>query len=156
MAFALDGFGAPVLASGIVDQASPELLDLLLSTWAGPLVIDADALNLLAGRVDHHHGQPRARLGLPDQALDAVGSQDPEQLRTDRNRVAEFLRVGRVGLFYQTADGAETGYWDRDKKDWTADGGYAEGVTEGLKVAKKQASPNLLIVPMQAAANGGQ
>jgi len=69
------------------------------------------------------------------------------------DKEVDFLRVGRVGLFYQTADGAETGYWDREKKDWTADGSYAEGVTEGLKVAKKQASPNLLIVPIQAAAS---
>lgn len=69
------------------------------------------------------------------------------------DKEVDFLRVGRVGLFYQTPDGQETGYWDRDKKDWTADGGYAEGVAEGLKVAKKQTSPNLLIVPIQAAAS---
>ncbi|MDM4772569.1 DUF3450 domain-containing protein [Solimonas sp. SE-A11] len=69
------------------------------------------------------------------------------------DKEVDFLRVGRVGLFYQTPDGKETGYWDREKKDWVADGGYAEGVTEGLKVAKKQTSPNLLIVPIQAAAS---
>ncbi len=69
------------------------------------------------------------------------------------DKEVDFLRVGRVGLFYQTPDGADTGYWDREKKDWVADGGYAEGVTEGLKVAKKQTSPNLLIVPVQAAAS---
>ncbi|HEY0914765.1 MAG TPA: DUF3450 domain-containing protein [Solimonas sp.] len=69
------------------------------------------------------------------------------------DKEVDFLRVGRVGLFYQTPDGKDTGYWDREKKDWVADGGYAEGVTEGLKVAKKQTSPNLLIVPIQAAAS---
>ena len=69
------------------------------------------------------------------------------------DKEVDFLRVGRVGLFYQTPDGKDTGYWDRDKKDWVADGAYAEGVTEGLKVAKKQTSPNLLIVPVQAAAS---
>jgi len=69
------------------------------------------------------------------------------------DKEVDFLRVGRVGLFYQTPDGADTGFWDREKKDWVADGDYAEGVTEGLKVAKKQTSPNLLIVPIQAAAS---
>ena len=69
------------------------------------------------------------------------------------DKEVDFLRVGRVGLFFQTPDGKETGYWDREKKDWVADGSYAEGVTEGLKVAKKQTSPNLLIVPIQAAAS---
>jgi hypothetical protein len=63
-----------------------------------------------------------------------------------------FLRVGRVGLMYQTPDGKETGYWDRTKKDWVIDSSYADGVKEGLKVARKQTSPDLLIVPVQAAA----
>jgi len=67
-----------------------------------------------------------------------------------QDKEVDFLRVGRVGLFYQTPDGEETGYWDREKKDWIADNDYAEGVKEGLKVARKQTSPNLLIVPMQA------
>lgn len=31
---------------------APELLDHLLDTWSGPLVLDADALNLLVGRLD--------------------------------------------------------------------------------------------------------
>lgn len=64
----------------------------------------------------------------------------------------DFLRVGRVSLLYQTPDGKETGYWDRDKKGWVVDDGYADGVREGLKVARKQTSPDLLIVPIQAAA----
>jgi hypothetical protein len=67
-----------------------------------------------------------------------------------QDKEVDFLRVGRVGLFYQTPDGEETGYWDGEKKDWIADNDYAEGVKEGLKVARKQTSPNLLIVPMQA------
>jgi hypothetical protein len=62
-----------------------------------------------------------------------------------------FLRVGRVGLLYQTPDGKETGYWERDKKGWVADNSYADGVKEGLKVARKQTSPDLLIVPIPAA-----
>ena len=62
-----------------------------------------------------------------------------------------FLRVGRVALLYQTPDGKETGYWDRDKKNWVVDDSYGDGVREGIKVAKKQTSPDLLIVPIQAA-----
>jgi hypothetical protein len=73
-----------------------------------------------------------------------------------KDKEVDFLRVGRVGLLYQTPDSAETGYWDRDRTDWVVDADYAEGVTEGLKVARKQTSPNLLIVPMQAALKGGK
>lgn len=73
-----------------------------------------------------------------------------------KDKEVDFLRVGRVGLLYQTPDGKETGYWDREKKDWVVDDDYAEGVTEGLKVARKQTSPNLLIVPVQAALKGSK
>ena len=39
VAFALDGFGAPVLASGIVDQASPELLESALLAFQANAVV---------------------------------------------------------------------------------------------------------------------
>lgn len=64
----------------------------------------------------------------------------------------DFLRIGRVGLLYQTPDTKETGYWDRDKKGWVVDNSAVEGVKEGLKIARKQSSPDLLMVPLQAAA----
>ena len=73
-----------------------------------------------------------------------------------QDKEVDFLRVGRVGLLYQTPDGKQTGYWDREKREWVADNDYTEGVKEGLKVAKKQTSPNLLIVPMEAAAKGSK
>jgi len=62
----------------------------------------------------------------------------------------DFLRVGRVGLMYQTPDKKETGYWDVDGKAWVVDNRYVDGVTEGIKVARKQSSPDLLIVPVKA------
>lgn len=70
-------------------------------------------------------------------------------------RNVTFLRVGRIALMYQTGDGAETGYWDNSKRQWLVDGSFKEGVTEGIKIAKKQTSPDLLIIPVMAAANGG-
>ena len=65
------------------------------------------------------------------------------------------LRVGRVALLYQTPDGKETAYWDATKKAWVVDDHYADGVKEGLKVARKQTSPDLLVVPVLAAGKGG-
>ena len=66
-------------------------------------------------------------------------------------KVVEFLRVGRVGLMYQTPDMAETGYWDVQKKAFTRDDSYRDAVRDGLKIAKKQVSPNLIIAPILAA-----
>jgi hypothetical protein len=72
------------------------------------------------------------------------------------DKEVDYLRVGRIALMYQTPDGDETGYWDMQKKEWVVDDDYADGVRQGLKVARKQTSPNLLTVPVQAALSGGK
>lgn len=68
----------------------------------------------------------------------------------DKEKTVDFLRIGRVALMYQTLDGDETAYWDSEKKQWVEDNGYRHYVKDGLKVAKKQGPPNLLIAPVQA------
>lgn len=65
-------------------------------------------------------------------------------------RTVEFLRVGRVALMYQTLDGKETGYWDASAKAWQQDSSYRDAMRKGLKVAKKEGAPNLLIAPVAA------
>lgn len=66
------------------------------------------------------------------------------------DKTVEFLRAGRVSLMYQTLDGGESGYWDVTQKSWVKDNGYGDGIKAGLKIAKKQAAPNLLSVPVSA------
>lgn len=70
------------------------------------------------------------------------------------DKVVSFLRVGRVGLLYQTPDKVETGYWDAVKKAFVRDDRYRDDVHEGLKIARKQVSPNLIIAPVLAAKGG--
>ena len=65
-------------------------------------------------------------------------------------REVEFLRVGRVALMYQTRDGGETGYWDNDARQWVQSPDMERSVAEGLRIARKQAPPNLLILPIRA------
>ena len=36
-------------------------------------------------------------------------------------REAEMVRLGRVSLMYRTVEGAETGYWDNESKQWVPD-----------------------------------
>jgi hypothetical protein len=69
----------------------------------------------------------------------------------DTAKTVEFLRAGRISLLYQTLDGKETGYWDMDQKKWVEDDDYRDAVKKGLRVAKKQGAPDLLIVPVHAA-----
>jgi hypothetical protein len=66
------------------------------------------------------------------------------------DRTVDFLRAGRVALLYQTLDGAETGYWDATARKWIADDEFDEAITAGLKVAKKQAAPDFISVPVAA------
>jgi hypothetical protein len=62
----------------------------------------------------------------------------------------DFLRVGRVALMYQTLDGRQTGYWDAQAKAWKQDSKYKDAANKGLKVARKQVAPDLIIAPVPA------
>jgi hypothetical protein len=66
------------------------------------------------------------------------------------DQTVDFLRAGRVALLYQALDGSETGYWDAGARKWVADDDYEEAIKAGLKVAKKQAAPDFISVPVSA------
>lgn len=66
-------------------------------------------------------------------------------------RTVDFLRVGRVGLYYQTLDGAETGRWNPGGRTWEAlEDDARRPVQTGLRIARKQAPPELLTLPVSA------
>ncbi len=66
-------------------------------------------------------------------------------------RTVDFLRIGRVGLFYQTLDGKELGRWDKASESWVAmDSSYRSALNQGLRIARKQAAPDLLVLPVSA------
>jgi hypothetical protein len=68
----------------------------------------------------------------------------------DGARTVDFLRVGRIALLYQTLDGGETGYWDVEARAWKKDNSYSDAARDGLRIARRQAAPNLMIVPAAA------
>lgn len=70
--------------------------------------------------------------------------------RDGTTREVDFLRVGRVALFYQTRDGEESGTWTQNGWD-TIDDGYASAIRQGLRIANRQAAPDLLLLPLPAA-----
>ena len=69
-------------------------------------------------------------------------------------RDAEFVRLGRVSLFYRTEDGKESGYWDQQKKMFVADRGSARAIELALGIAKEQKAPDLIVVPVPAPQGG--
>lgn len=65
----------------------------------------------------------------------------------DEKRTVDFLRIGRVSLYYLSLDGQEAGVWDAG---WQVlDERYRQGIKKGLKVAKKQLPPDLLVLPVK-------
>lgn len=68
-------------------------------------------------------------------------------------RSVDFLRIGRVGLYYQTLDASETGYWNTQQGSWQKlDSSYRTSVRDGLRMARKQTPPELLKLPITAPA----
>ena len=67
-------------------------------------------------------------------------------------RDVDFLRVGRVSLVYQTTDGKESGVWNVSTQSWDplASGDYATAIRKGVRIAKKQATIELLNMPVAA------
>ena len=67
----------------------------------------------------------------------------------------DFLRLGRVALYYQRFDGSETGYWDKEQKKWqTLSTDYRNPIRNGLRIARKETAPDLLTLPIPAAEAG--
>jgi len=79
-----------------------------------------------------------------------------ETIRMDGQDITvDFLRLGRVGLYFQSLDGQTTGYWDRNSRTWTILEGneFRIGVGQALRIAKKQAAQDLLKLPVSAPVN---
>ncbi len=73
-----------------------------------------------------------------------------------RTRTVDFLRLGRVGFYYLTFDQAEAGYWDPLVDSWKPlDESYRRAIKQGIRVARKQAPPELIKLPVPAPAPEG-
>ena len=71
------------------------------------------------------------------------------------SRQVDFLRIGRTSLTYQTPDQEETGFWNKQAGQWEKlPNKYQSYVTQGLRVARKQVTPNLLELPIEAPGEG--
>jgi hypothetical protein len=68
-----------------------------------------------------------------------------------QKRQVEFLRIGRIALLYQTPDGEDRGFWNQTDRKWEPLGaGYRTAIRDGLRIARKQAAPDLIEIPLIA------
>ena len=72
---------------------------------------------------------------------------------TNRSLHVKLLRIGRIGLYFQSEDGEHSGYWDEKQSTWktsstdpTTD--IANEIKQGLLIAQKQRPHSLLSLPV--------
>ena len=68
------------------------------------------------------------------------------------DRDVNFLRVGRIALLYQTTDTEISGAWDQANRSWVQldSGEYRNAIRKGLRIARKEASIDLMNMPIAA------
>jgi hypothetical protein len=67
-----------------------------------------------------------------------------------KDTTVDFLRIGRVGFYYQTLDREQTFAWSKAKSKWVElDSGDASDILQGMKMAQKQITPNLIELPIE-------
>ncbi len=68
------------------------------------------------------------------------------------DREVNFFRVGRVALMYQTTDTEISGVWDQSAREFMQldKGEYRNAIMKGLRIARKEASIDILKIPVPA------
>ena len=67
------------------------------------------------------------------------------------DREVSILRVGRISMMYQTSDAQSSGYWDAAQGQWVGlDSSYNARILKGLKIARDQATKDILVLNIQA------
>jgi len=64
-------------------------------------------------------------------------------------KLVTMLRVGRIGLYYQTQNGNSLGFWNTETGQWQSlSSDYRETIQQGILMASEQATPTLLRLPV--------
>lgn len=66
-------------------------------------------------------------------------------------REVDFLRTGRISLVYQSLDGQTLGVWNTKTNQFDdLDSSYKSKIMMGIRIAREQAAPQLIKVPVAA------
>lgn len=70
----------------------------------------------------------------------------------NKEREVDFLRIGRLELIYLTRDGKQAGSWDSTSQSFvTLPDSTISQINKGLRIARKQLAPDMLMLPIHAA-----
>jgi hypothetical protein len=65
-------------------------------------------------------------------------------------RSFNMLRIGRIGLYFQSDDTRITGRWNNESRQWEVDNSARNEVRKGLRMARQLIAPELIVVPVSA------
>jgi len=68
----------------------------------------------------------------------------------DATRSYNILRIGRIGLYFQSDDARITGRWDNTARQWVVDDSARGEIRKGLRMARQLIAPELIIIPVAA------
>lgn len=67
-------------------------------------------------------------------------------------REVDYLRIGRLAVFYQSLDGASYGRWNAEQNTWESlPASYGSQIQQGIRIARAQVAPDLIRLPLQTA-----
>jgi len=118
-----------------------------------------EGLRTMMGRADVTHSEKFRRI-LEAYQIENEYGRTIETYQASLNkgeslRTVQFLRVGRVVLVYQTLDGLESGVWNQQKRSFEIlPSEYSRAITKGMRIALKQAPPDLLRLPLMTPKGG--
>tara|TARA_E500000178_G_C17007299_1_gene748760 strand:- start:233 stop:976 length:744 start_codon:yes stop_codon:yes gene_type:complete len=72
------------------------------------------------------------------------------QLIDNSEKAVDFFRLGRLGLYYRTPNGKDTGYWDANAKRWMNKGSSLDAeIKAAIDIGNRQAPPNFISLPVK-------
>ena len=157
------GAGAIVLGAA-AEEAGPQSLQQLLEFVKQGQAVDAQEARerearFLADKAGQQAELERARALRAEQQprslqqlLQFVKQGQAVDAQEAREREVDVLRVGRIALLYQTPDRRAAGFWNPKQGGWEPlDGNeYRSAIQQGMRMANKQASIDLLTLPIAA------
>ena len=151
---------------GQIDEIKRQITPLMLD-MIGQLekFIDADVPFLMDER--------KERIASLREAMDNPNISDPERFRVvleayktevqygrtyfayegldEKNRSVNFVRLGRVGFYYQTKDTTETGVWNNDSRTWELlDTDFTNPVKQLIRMAQRRTQSDVTVLPIAA------
>ena len=113
-------------------------LDLVRASLSNPKVTASEQVRqiLEAYNIEGEYGRK----------LDAY---DETIILDGKEMVVNILRVGRLGMFFQTKDERKTGYYDTELGSWEElSGSYRVQVRDGIRMAQKLAPMDIMMLPI--------